>query len=332
MKILLSILLSIALFLSACKKAEKENLFNPNNSAIMFVNAKGGLYLREKPDQSSKKITLIPDASKVEVIEQQIKEVTILGKNGRWARARYSGKEGWVFDGFLVESNETQSNPSASSNNEIEEMKNIENSLTGEKKSLYSEILKQYTEAIELTKKSPQEGSKKYKSIYDSYEKYREKIEKRDEANDDMSFAYSISHIFFRSCINYMEIKYCDDKSKNGKKFKSREEAVSWIQKGITEKSSVLLTEGSGCLLETTCYACDAGSVMVPAKSFFDLALKKGSFDPKNSEDTGIPELVNFGNTSFVLLEDNEHEWSYNHVPLQDFHDQLESCGSPGMF
>lgn len=55
-------------------------------TVTVYVNASGGLSLRQNPDKNSKKLDTIPNKTKLETIEEL---------NG-WYKVRFSGKEGWI--------------------------------------------------------------------------------------------------------------------------------------------------------------------------------------------------------------------------------------------
>jgi len=66
------------------------------------VNSKGGLRMRDNPDQKSQIIVVIPEGEKVELLEVTGDEVTISGATGKWSKVRWKYKSGWVFGGFLT--------------------------------------------------------------------------------------------------------------------------------------------------------------------------------------------------------------------------------------
>jgi uncharacterized protein YgiM (DUF1202 family) len=69
---------------------------------VRTVISKGGLRLRDTPDQKGEIITVIPEGEKVEMIEVTGEELTIAGTSGKWSRIRWRDKSGWVFGGFLT--------------------------------------------------------------------------------------------------------------------------------------------------------------------------------------------------------------------------------------
>ncbi|MEM7184876.1 MAG: SH3 domain-containing protein [Spirochaetota bacterium] len=68
-----------------------------------YVTSSSGLVLRQKPKRRSNRITTLPYASKVEILQEFGEEKTISGATGKWLQVRYKGKKGWAFGGFLVE-------------------------------------------------------------------------------------------------------------------------------------------------------------------------------------------------------------------------------------
>ncbi|HFA50421.1 MAG TPA: SH3 domain-containing protein [Bacteroidetes bacterium] len=70
--------------------------------AIRKVTARSGLSLRSAPSLDSTKLTIIPFGAKVQVgygFDSELDRVE--GISGTWVIARYEGKEGYLFDGFL---------------------------------------------------------------------------------------------------------------------------------------------------------------------------------------------------------------------------------------
>jgi uncharacterized protein YraI len=67
-----------------------------------FVAAEGGLRMRSAPDIAASPVGLIPNSTKVQVIEEADATVTIAGNRGKWTKVAYSGGSGWVFGYFLA--------------------------------------------------------------------------------------------------------------------------------------------------------------------------------------------------------------------------------------
>ena len=66
------------------------------------VISKGGLRMRETPDQKGEVMVVIPEGDKVELLETTGDEMTISGATGKWSKVKWKEKSGWVFGGFLA--------------------------------------------------------------------------------------------------------------------------------------------------------------------------------------------------------------------------------------
>lgn len=66
-----------------------------------FVDAKGGLYLREEPLQKSKVIVLIPDKSEIKILKEVGDTVKLNEKSSRWTEIRFGNKSGFVFGAYI---------------------------------------------------------------------------------------------------------------------------------------------------------------------------------------------------------------------------------------
>jgi hypothetical protein len=104
------LLFLVLIFFVFCSKENETKV-----SMIKYINAEGGLKMRDLPDANGKVVTLIPNASEVSVIKETGSEIEISGKKGKWTEVSYTNKTGWVFGGFLSkekpESEVTNSNP-----------------------------------------------------------------------------------------------------------------------------------------------------------------------------------------------------------------------------
>ncbi|MCT8335817.1 SH3 domain-containing protein [Leptospira sp. 85282-16] len=87
-------LFSIFLFVLHTNCSLKEN-------KTAFVNADGGLILREKPTKNSNKILLIPNNSKISIIDSPTTPDQINNKSGNWIKAKYLNNVGYIFDAYL---------------------------------------------------------------------------------------------------------------------------------------------------------------------------------------------------------------------------------------
>jgi len=65
------------------------------------VDAGAGLRMREAPGQEAKIITVVPDRTKVVVLEEKPPVVETAGRKGMWTRIKWGKHSGWVFGGFL---------------------------------------------------------------------------------------------------------------------------------------------------------------------------------------------------------------------------------------
>ena len=91
---------------------ENEILIEENSAKInqattnwgeKIVNSLDGLNLRKEPNQNSEKITLIPNNSIVYLLKKDFKNETIDGINNRWYFIQYNEYLGWVFGGYLID-------------------------------------------------------------------------------------------------------------------------------------------------------------------------------------------------------------------------------------
>lgn len=61
----------------------------------VYVTADGGLNMRENPDKNAKVLVLIPNGTKLTVLEEQ----------GDWYKVEYDGKTGWIMKDYVSEDN-----------------------------------------------------------------------------------------------------------------------------------------------------------------------------------------------------------------------------------
>jgi len=98
----------IIVFLTSVIFTGYSPLYSENgDSKIMAVDTSAGLKMRSGPDQKSDVLAVIPNGKTVIVIEEKPEEMTIGNRKGKWCKVEYDGKTGWVFGGFLKESNES---------------------------------------------------------------------------------------------------------------------------------------------------------------------------------------------------------------------------------
>jgi hypothetical protein len=84
---------------------EISNLNKPNNInwGKKMVNSPEGLNMRKDPEPNSEKITLIPNSSIVNILKKDVNNVTIDDINDRWYFVQYNEYYGWVFGGYLID-------------------------------------------------------------------------------------------------------------------------------------------------------------------------------------------------------------------------------------
>ena len=71
------------------------------NQDMRTVTAASGLVLREKPNTTSTKLALIPEGTKVQVLEEKSESEQIGNVTGKWTRINHNGIRGWVFGAYL---------------------------------------------------------------------------------------------------------------------------------------------------------------------------------------------------------------------------------------
>ena len=87
-------------FLLQCSEENGEQQSNSPGQQ-MYVQAEGGLRMRDKPELDAQRILTIPDGAPVLVFEAASEEVIIAGNAGKWRAVTYQGQRGFVFDAFL---------------------------------------------------------------------------------------------------------------------------------------------------------------------------------------------------------------------------------------
>ena len=72
-------------------------------SGTLYVAAKTGLSIREKPDASAKVVDKIPYGTKITLIrqEEELKSITTEGILGYWQKVKYNNKTGYILDSYL---------------------------------------------------------------------------------------------------------------------------------------------------------------------------------------------------------------------------------------
>ena len=105
-------------------------LLNSKSNNYAYVISESGLVLRSEATTKSKKITTIPNNSRVEIIKDNGPKETIYGISSRWYKIKFKNKTGWVFGGFLKIQDKKEIR------NEIDNI----NEITGRYKSNYGQF------------------------------------------------------------------------------------------------------------------------------------------------------------------------------------------------
>ena len=69
----------------------------------MYVAAKTGLSIREKPEAGAKVLDKIPYGTKISLIwqDEELKSITTEGISGYWQKVKYNNKTGYIIDSYL---------------------------------------------------------------------------------------------------------------------------------------------------------------------------------------------------------------------------------------
>lgn len=97
---LILLLLSLSLIIF-CKKETQNTEIKIDTTTDRLVIADGGLHLREKPDQASKSILLIPNHSIVTFLNETGEKKEINGYAAKWNQISYGDKTGYVYGAFI---------------------------------------------------------------------------------------------------------------------------------------------------------------------------------------------------------------------------------------
>lgn len=92
----------IGIALNQCEK----NIYQQT----MYVQASGGLRMRNAPNIKASRLTTIPNGAKISVLKEYGRTIELSGKRGKWVKITYHGQEGWVFGGFLHQSHSAGQN------------------------------------------------------------------------------------------------------------------------------------------------------------------------------------------------------------------------------
>lgn len=79
------------------------NVIAQEMGGTMYVAAKTGLSIREKPDAGAKVLDKIPYGTKITVLElgEERKGITTEGMLGYWQKVKYNNKTGYIIDSYL---------------------------------------------------------------------------------------------------------------------------------------------------------------------------------------------------------------------------------------
>ena len=90
------VLLFLSIFISSSLVAQ--------TSFTLYIAAKNGLTIRERPDITSNTVDKIPYGEKVEISYDynEVKEFVSEGLKGYWAKVTYNGKSGYIADNYLL--------------------------------------------------------------------------------------------------------------------------------------------------------------------------------------------------------------------------------------
>ena len=106
-------------FSPSCKRKEEPGKTEASGYQVKFVDARGGLRMRESPSLEARSIHLLADGSEVLVLEEKPQEETLQEKTGRWTRVKQDDREGWVFGAYLVDASDGDELTSVEQNNEM---------------------------------------------------------------------------------------------------------------------------------------------------------------------------------------------------------------------
>jgi uncharacterized protein YraI len=84
--------------------SEKDLSFQGISKFYMIV-SKAGLNLRQAPGTNSAIISVIPFQTKGSILDVNNDVMEIQGRRGFWLKVDYTGKQGWVFSGFVLTGN-----------------------------------------------------------------------------------------------------------------------------------------------------------------------------------------------------------------------------------
>ncbi len=139
------------------------------SSEYYRVNPKSGLILRERADQNSKKLDLLPLHFVGKVILKDSRVMTISNRLGYWIYTDYESKKGWIFSGFVnlhkdknFLTNFIDKNVSILNETYIEsEVKPTKSSPDGTKTFLDSQLIKYFYSLFDILERSESKALQK---------------------------------------------------------------------------------------------------------------------------------------------------------------------------
>jgi hypothetical protein len=79
-------------------------LVHSQQSGSLYVAAKTGLSIREKPEPGAKVLDKIPYGSKITLLQagEELKSIATEGMTGFWQKVKYNNKTGFIIDSYLL--------------------------------------------------------------------------------------------------------------------------------------------------------------------------------------------------------------------------------------
>jgi hypothetical protein len=218
-KLKIYIAIILANFITQCNKQPAEAAFKRQ---IKYVRPLNGLWLREAPSKSSKKLQLLPYSMSVEIADSFSQKDMIDGLAGTWRKIHYGSFAGYAFDGYLVDD--------------------------------YAELMKsnQYIDQqvnqafFSFQSKSPSEQDTLISQI----------IKTNNELGDPVTGNKTGNH-----CLFGLEWRYCNGVMATQGNYaqKSYKDFLADLKANIQNPKSEFFDAHLKCLVMVGCYACDGG-------------------------------------------------------------------------
>lgn len=77
------------------------NFAESQTSNNKYISTKAGLRLRTNPEKSSQVVTTLKYGELVSIQKEEVNEIYMDGRYGKWVNVKAGNKTGWVFSGFL---------------------------------------------------------------------------------------------------------------------------------------------------------------------------------------------------------------------------------------